>query len=267
MHVVYGARRTEDPRQDLLVVRREGDGIRRYCHIGTGNYNPKTATIYEDLGHVHRRPRARRRHLRRCSTTSPATAGQLGYRDAAGRADASARRACVELIRAQAHADGRITIKMNSARRPRDDRRRCTTARRRVRGSSSSFAASAACAPGVPGLSENIPVRSLVGRYLEHSRILRFGHPGAPDAEYIIGSADLMPRNLDRRVEVLARYRPGAAGSTRRDSRPCSPTTTPLRGQLTGDGTWRPPPASGTINAQTRLEQAALSRARGVVAV
>ena len=109
-----------------------------------------------------------------------------------------------ELIRGQARPDGRITMKMNSIVDARmiDELYAASAAGARI-----DLVVRGICClrPGVPGLSENVNVRSIVGRYLEHSRICRFGEPGEEGTEYVIGSADLMPRNLDRRVEAMLR--------------------------------------------------------------
>ena len=210
MHVVYGMVGLKTHSKVVLVVRDDGDRLRRYCHIGTGNYNSKTARIYEDLG------------ILTCDNDIGADAAQLfnhltGY----SRTDeyqtllvAPARpaRQLIDLIEHEASfgADGRITLKCNCDRRRRDHRGAVRRERGR-RAESTAWCAACACLrAGVPGLSENIRVRSVLGRYLEHSRIYRFAHGnvrrpvGEPDGPmYLIGSADLMPRNLDRRVEVL----------------------------------------------------------------
>ena len=202
-HVVYGLVGLKTHAKILLVVRQEADGIRRYCHVGTGNYNPKTATTLRRPRRALERPRSRRRPLR---AVQPPHRLQPAGRvpPAARRADAPPRRAASTHPRPGA-ARRRDHDEDERARRRGDDRRAVRGVGRGRARSTSSCAASAACAPGVPGLSENITVRSIVGRYLEHSRIIRFGEPGDDDTEYVIGSADLMPRNLDRRVEAMLR--------------------------------------------------------------
>jgi polyphosphate kinase len=119
--------------------------------------------------------------------------------------------------------------------------------------------------PAVPGLSEGIRVRSIVGRFLEHSRIYRFGT--GPEATYLLGSADLMQRNLDRRVEVLAPVRDPALRSRLDEILADLGLDDMLAWELTSDGNWRAPAETATVNAQTRLEEAALARARRVIAV
>ncbi len=212
VHVVYGMVGLKTHSKVVLVVRDDGDRLRRYCHIGTGNYNGKTARIYEDIG------------ILTCDLGIGADAAQLfnhltgysrseDYREMLV-APRDLRRQLMDLIEHEASfgADGHITLKCNSI------------ADRDI--IEALYAASAAGArvdavvrgicclrAGVPGLSENIRVRSILGRFLEHSRIYRFAHgnvvhgtrlDGAEsDAVHLIGSADLMPRNLNRRVEVI----------------------------------------------------------------
>jgi len=207
VHVTYGLIGLKIHSKAALVVREEADGLRRYCHIGTGNYNSRTARVYEDLGLL---------------TCDPAIGGDLtqlfneltGY----GRnidyqrlavAPRLLRPALEALIEGEIEAagdgpgSGRITMKMNSlVDQPMIE----LLYRASQAGVEIDLVVRGICCliPGVPGLSENIRVRSIVGRYLEHSRIYRFANgdgPGRP--RHLIGSADLMPRNLDRRVEVL----------------------------------------------------------------
>ena len=203
VHVVYGMVGLKTHAKVVLVVRDDGDRLRRYCHIGTGNYNSRTARLYEDLG------------LLTCDNQVGADVVQLfnhltGYSRSEEYgtllvAPRDLKQQLLDLIEIETALgeQGQITLKCNSV------------ADRVI--IEALYAASAAgvqidgvvrgiCTmrAGVPGLSDNIRVRSVLGRYLEHSRIYRFGHGGA-DGEplYLIGSADLMPRNLDRRVEVL----------------------------------------------------------------
>src|SRR5262249_18887382 len=119
--------------------------------------------------------------------------------------------------------------------------------------------------PGVPGLSESITVRSLVGRFLEHSRIYRFGR--GPEATYLLGSADLMERNLDRRVEVLTPIRDQALCTRLDRMLDVLLADEALAWTLDGDGVWHAPSAPGSVNAQVLLEEAARAGARPVAAV
>ncbi len=205
VHVVYGLVGLKIHCKTTLVVRQEKDGLRRYCHVGTGNYNPKTARFYEDFGLI----------------TSEAAIGDdvtalfnflTGYGRGVGYkrflvAPGTARTGIGELIEREKSLGpkGRIIMKMNSlvASRIIDQLYDASQAGVQidliVRGIS-------CLRPGVPGLSENIRVKSIVGRYLEHSRVYWFGNGrGEGEPEILIGSADLMPRNLDRRVETLVR--------------------------------------------------------------
>lgn len=261
VHVVYGLVGLKTHAKILLVVRRERDGIRRYCHVGTGNYNPQTATIYEDLGLL---------------TTDPAFGDDLtelfnhltGYSHAEEArallvAPDDLRNALVELVGGQAArgAGGRITLKMNSLVDPELI--------------DALYAASAAgcpvelmvrgiCClrPGVPGLSAHIRVRSVVGRFLEHSRIYRFG--GGPASECYIGSADLMPRNLDRRVEVLAPVRDPLLRARIDEILDIGLDPEAYGWTLDADGVWGRTPTSGGYDGQARLCALAARRAQRV---
>ena len=212
VHVVYGMVGLKTHSKVVLIVRDDGDQLRRYCHIGTGNYNEKTARIYEDLG------------LLTCDLDIGADALQLfnhltGYSRSEDYrtllvAPRDLRRQLVDLIEHEAlfGAEGHITLKCNSIADASIVEALYTASQA---GTRIDLVVRGICCvrAGVPGLSENIRVRSILGRYLEHSRIYRFAHgnlvhgerlPGATaDAVHLIGSADLMPRNLNRRVEVL----------------------------------------------------------------
>ncbi|MGI9643797.1 MAG: polyphosphate kinase 1, partial [Ilumatobacteraceae bacterium] len=213
VHVVYGMVGLKTHSKTALVVRDDGDMLRRYCHVGTGNYNAKTARIYEDLG------------VLTCDLDIGADALQLfnhltGYsRSEAYRtmlvAPRDLRPRLLELIEHESSfgPQGHITLKCNSIA---DNEMIEALYAASAAGTRIDMVVRGICClrAGVPGMSENIRVRSILGRYLEHSRIYRFAHgnvvddgqraPGAEaDAVHLIGSADLMPRNLRRRVEVL----------------------------------------------------------------
>ena len=176
VHVVYGLVGLKTHTKTALVVREEPDGIRRYCHIGTGNYNSKTARIYEDLGLLTPTPRSAPTSPS-CSTSSPATAAT----SATARCSSpprSCRHRIEELIRNERRgrrARGRITLKMNSLVDPAMIEALYEAS---PAGVEIDLIVRGICClrPGVPGLSENIRVRSIVGRYLEHSRIYRFAN-------------------------------------------------------------------------------------------
>ena len=200
VHVVYGLVGLKAHGKIALAVRREGGGIRRYCHIGTGNYNPATATTYEDVGLLSASPELGA-DLTELFNFLTGYGRPRRYRKLLV-APAGLRSALLAQIHQEAEApEGRIVLKVNALEDPELIQ--------------ALYAASAAgveidlvvrgiCClrPGVPGLSERIRVRSLVGRFLEHSRIFRFGSE-TRGQRYFIGSADLMTRNLDRRVEVV----------------------------------------------------------------
>ncbi len=203
VHVVYGMAGLKTHSKCVLVVRDDGDRLRRYCHIGTGNYNTKTARLYEDLGILTVDPDIGAdvatlfNHL-----TGFSRGDQYHTLLVAPRGLRPKLRALIE-NEARFGPDGHIIIKANSI----GDADMIEAL----------YAASAAgvridlvvrgiscLRAGVPGLSENIRVRSILGRFLEHSRIYRFAHGDVDDEPlHLIGSADVMPRNLDRRVEVL----------------------------------------------------------------
>ncbi len=203
VHVTYGLPGLKTHCKTALVVRREADGIRRYCHIGTGNYNSKTARLYTDIG------------LFTCSPSIGADLSDLfnlltGYsRQKLYRkllvAPSNMKARFLELIdRESAHAragrGGRIIAKMNALVHEEliDALYKASQA-----GVEIDLIVRGICClrPGLDGVSDRIRVQSVIGRFLEHSRVFHFGNGGAP--EYYIGSADWMPRNLERRVEVV----------------------------------------------------------------
>jgi len=192
------------------VVRDEPEGIRRYTHIGTGNYNPKTARLYEDYGLLTANP-VIGEDVAHLFNNLSGFSRHTEYEELLVAPD-SVRLGLIEQIRAEVanHVAGRparIRIKANSIvdEATIDELYVASQA-----GVPVDVLARGICAlrPGVPGLSENIRVRSVLGRFLEHSRVFWFENGGTPTAW--IGSADLMHRNLDRRVEALVRL-PGEA--------------------------------------------------------
>jgi polyphosphate kinase len=202
-HVVYGLVGLKTHCKTALVVRREGGVIRRYCHIGTGNYNPKTARIYEDLGILTADPRVGA-DLTDLFNTLTGYSRQTAYRTLMV-APHGIRSGLVDKIRREMRhaAEGRpagIRFKVNSLV---DEQIIDALYEASNAGVGVELLIRGICAlrPGVEGLSENIQVRSIVGRFLEHSRVMAFTNAGEP--EFWIGSSDLMHRNLDRRVEVL----------------------------------------------------------------
>jgi polyphosphate kinase len=205
VHVVYGLIGLKTHCKTCLVVRREGSMIRRYCHIGTGNYNPKTARLYEDIGLLTAAPDIGA-DLTDLFNSLTGYSRKDSYRNLLV-APTGVRRGIVERIEREIAAtrdgaEGRIRVKANALvdEQVIDALYRASQAGVRVE-----VVVRGICAlrPGVEGFSENITVRSILGRFLEHSRIIHFQ---AID-EYWIGSADMMHRNLDRRVEVMAQVK------------------------------------------------------------
>lgn len=203
IHVAYGLPGLKTHAKTVLVVRRDGDGIRRYVHIGTGNYNSKTARLYTDMGVLTCNPSIGA-DLSDLFNSLTGVSRQKFYRKLLV-APANLRERVLELIaRETAHAragrSGRIVAKMNALV---DARVIAALYEASQAGVDIDLIIRGICClrPGLPGVSDRIRVRSIVGRFLEHSRIMMFGNAGAP--EYYIGSADWMPRNLDRRVEVM----------------------------------------------------------------
>jgi polyphosphate kinase len=204
-HVVYGLIGLKTHCKVCLVVRQEGALVRRYVHIGTGNYHPSTARIYEDLGLLTADERLTDdvTHLFNVLTGY----SRRSEYDALMVAPINLRRRILEMIdreaaRSTARHPGRISMKMNAFV---DVGVADALYAASQRGVQVDLLVRGPCIvrPGVTGLSESIHVRSIVGRFLEHSRIYRFGTGEA--SEFWIGSADMMDRNLDRRVEALVR--------------------------------------------------------------
>jgi polyphosphate kinase len=205
VHVVYGLIGLKTHCKTCLVVRREGSTIRRYCHVGTGNYNPKTARLYEDIGLLTAAPDIGA-DLTDLFNSLTGYSRKVGYRNLLV-APHGVRKGIIERIEREIEAgrsgaDARIRLKANALvdEQVIDALYRASQAGVRVE-----VVVRGICAlrPGAPGYSENIKVRSILGRFLEHSRILHFN---AID-EFLIGSADMMHRNLDRRVEVMAQVK------------------------------------------------------------
>ncbi len=215
VHVVYGIVGLKTHCKLSLVVRQEADGLRRYCHVGTGNYNPKTARIYTDLGILTCDPVVGQDMTRLFNQLSGYAPKSSFHRLLV--APRTVRSGLIQRIRreedaARAGKEAWIKIKVNSVV---DEKTIDALYRASQAGVKIDIVERGICAlkPGVPGLSENIRVRSILGRFLEHSRIYAFANSDGPQIgegpasgpEVWIGSADLMHRNLDRRVEALVR--------------------------------------------------------------
>ena len=270
VHVVYGLVGLKIHAKTVLVIRDEPDGIRQYCHVGTGNYNSKTARIYEDIGIL---------------TASPAVGEDLtqlfnfltGYgRDVSYQrllvAPSTLRPSLEELIAAETVAPegtGRIIFKMNSLVDARIIDRLYEASQAGVQ---IDLIVRGICCliPGVPGMSENIRVRSLVGRNLDHSRVYYFANGGAIDRDEVVvspdedlacfylGSADLMPRNLDRRVEVCLRVDDEVCRERLHEILRINLEDTAMAWELGPDGTYTR--LNGSVNAHDEFERLAAER-------
>ena len=260
-HVAYGLVGLKIHTKTAMIVREDPDGIRRYCHIGTGNYNHRTARVYEDFGLL---------------TADPEVGAEIAelfnFLTGYGRnisyerlivAPHQFRHRLVELIDAEiASGRGRIVMKMNSIV---DSAMIEKLYEASQAGVDIDLIVRGACClrPGVKGLSERIRVRSVVGRYLEHSRLYHFANgdgPGRP-ATYI-GSADLMTRNLDWRVEVLVRVGDPAVAGRVLEVAEIALADDRLAWTLDGDGTWTRRCGPAGVDTHVRLQQIALARAR-----
>ncbi len=235
-HVVYGLIGLKTHCKAALVVRQERGRMRRYCHLGTGNYNPKTARLYEDLGLLTADPDvgadltdlfnvltgySRQTEYRTLLVAPQRMRESIVERiDAEGEA-ARAGRPCGIRLKANALVDEEVIDALYRASRagvPIE----CL-----IRGI-------CALRPGVPGLSETVTVRSILGRYLEHSRILHFESVG----EWWIGSADMMHRNLDRRIESLVRVRDQAMHDQLASMLDLAFSPEVIAWELAADGRW-----------------------------
>lgn len=258
VHVVYGLMGLKTHCKTSLVVRQEGATIRRYCHIGTGNYNPKTARLYEDLGLLTAAPEIGA-DLTDLFNSLTGYARQTSYRNLLV-APYGIRRGIVSRIEEEiAHAEaGRpagVRIKVNSLV---DEQVIDALYRASQAGVPVAVVVRSICAlrPGVAALSENIRVRSILGRFLEHSRTFHF----VGCNEHWIGSADIMHRNLDRRVEVLVRVAdPGLTAELdaifESAIDPCTRAWA-----LDPDGSWCPVPAEGGPVHDHQMQMARLRR-------
>ena len=262
VHVAYGLLGLKIHTKIAMAVREEPDGIRRYCHIGTGNYNHRTARIYEDIGILTADPEI-----------GADVADLFNHLTGYGReiryskllvAPDQLRPGLEALIDNEiASGRGRMILKMNSLVDVRMTEKLYEASRAGVdidliiRGQCS-------LKPGIPGLSDRIRVRSIIGRYLEHSRVYHFANgsgPGEP-ATYI-GSADLMSRNLNRRVEALVRLDDPRTQQRVHEILDVVLDDDRLAWTLAGDGVWTKRRGPAAIDTHARLQQLARGRANG----
>jgi polyphosphate kinase len=270
VHVVYGLVGLKTHSKTAMVVRQEGDGIRRYCHIGTGNYNSTTARLYEDIGMLSAAPELGA-DLTDLFNFLTGYSRRVEYRRLLV-APATLRPRMVELIQRETRAgeSGRIVWKLNNLVDPAiiDALYQASQAGVRI-----DLVVRAICClrPEVPGLSDNIRVRSIVGRWLEHSRIFYFGAGGGwsegvtglrDDGEYLFGSADMMERNLDRRVEAVVPVGSLEMRSRLREILEVDLADDTRAWELGPDGTWHKVPTVAGINAQIALQELAVARSR-----
>jgi polyphosphate kinase len=204
--VVYGLVGLKTHCKTALVVRQEGNQIRRYCHIGTGNYHPKTARLYEDFGMLTADPEVGA-DLTDLFNVLTGYSRQTAYRRLLvaphGIRSGLIERIDREIDKVRAGGQGLVQMKANGLV---DEEIVDALYRASQAGVHVDLIIRGMCTlrPGVPGLSDNVRVHSILGRFLEHSRVFRFGvDPDDPATEFWIGSADMMHRNLDRRVEAL----------------------------------------------------------------
>jgi polyphosphate kinase len=259
VHVVYGVVGLKTHAKIALVVRRETGGLRRYSHIGTGNYNPKTARLYEDLGVFTARDEIGA-DLSELFNVLTGFAKQSDFRQLLvaprGLSDG-----IIERIQAQAALgeNGRITFKLNHLVDPEiiDELYSASSA-----GVQIDLTIRGICCirPGVAGLSENIRVRSLIGRYLEHSRIFKFGD--GDEAEYLMGSADMMTRNLKGRVEALVPIEDTRLKTRIEELLAVVFADDRLAWEL-HDDQWIKVPTEAGLNSHLRFQSLALTRAQG----
>ena len=261
VHVAYGLIGLKVHSKTLLVVREESDGLRRYCHIGTGNYNSRTARVYEDLGLLTCDP-AIGNDLTRLFNELTGYGRNVAYERLLV-APRGLRSGIVDLIHGEVAAGpgrGRITMKMNSLVDAEMIEELYAASQAGVE---IDLIVRGICClkPGVPGLSETITVRSIVGRYLEHSRIYRFANgdgPGRP--RHLFGSADLMPRNLDRRVEVLTPVIDPELQARLDEVLDVELHDDVLAWTLGADGAWTRAAPGGQVETHERLQQLATER-------
>jgi polyphosphate kinase len=254
VHVVYGLVGLKTHAKLMLVVRQEGEGVRRYAHIGTGNYNAATAGTFEDVALFTADPDVTA-DIAELFNYLTGYSRQSKYRKLLV-APTTLRSGMVKLIQQETlKLDGRIVIKVNNLVDPEviDALYRASQAGVQV-----DLIVRGICClkPGVPGLSEGIRVRSLIGHYLEHSRIFRFGSDAA--SHVLIGSSDLMPRNLDRRVEAVVPVADPDLKNEVEQFLELELADDTLAWELAADGTWHKVAAGRGINTQTLMQRATL---------
>ncbi|MDX1619585.1 MAG: polyphosphate kinase 1 [Nitriliruptorales bacterium] len=257
VHVVYGFVELKTHTKTALVVRNDEDGhLRRYGHIATGNYNPSTAKAYEDIGVFTADPDLTA-DLSELFNMLTGHSRQANFRRLLV-APAGLKQRILELIQEQAHPDGRIVIKVNNLSHNEVIEALYDASNA---GAEIALLVRSICClrPDVPGLSENIRVRSVVGPFLEHSRIFRFGHEPAEGA-YLVGSADLMPRNLENRVEAVTPVDDPELRARLDEILDLSLRDEALSWTLASSGSWIRVPKQNGFNVQEELRRLARER-------
>jgi polyphosphate kinase len=254
VHVVYGLVGLKTHAKLMLVVRQEGEGVRRYAHIGTGNYNAATAGTFEDVALFTADPDVTA-DIAELFNYLTGYSRQSKYRKLLV-APTTLRSGLVKMIQEEAlKPQGRIVIKVNNLVDPEviDALYRASQSGARI-----DLIVRGICCikPGVPGLSDGIRVRSLVGHYLEHSRIFRFGSEASPAV--LFGSSDLMPRNLDRRVEAVVPVDDPDLKKEIVQFLELELSDDTLAWELAGDGTWSKVAATKGLNTQQLMQRATL---------
>ncbi len=261
VHVVYGIVGLKTHAKIALVLRAEGDTTVRYAHVGTGNYNDRTARTYEDFGLLTRDPAVTHDVGELFNFLTGFS--RIGDYEKLVVSPLATRQRVIELIDAQRARgpEGRVAIKVNGLTDPAviDALYEASAAGVEIR-----LVVRTLCClrPGVPGLSENITVRSLVGEFLEHSRLFLFGQPGEPGFSAYLGSADLMERNLDRRVEVLVPLENPALARELVDAFEVTWSDDEFTWILGTDRRWRRLQPVNHRSAQREFKRRALDRAR-----
>jgi len=257
VHVVYGIVGLKTHAKITLVVRQEASGIKRYSHVGTGNYNPTTARLYEDIG-ILSSDQDLGADLTELFNYLTGYSKQSRYKKLLV-APGTLRPALLELIKREAETpDGRIIIKVNNLVDPAIIQALYNASQA---GTQIDLIVRGICClqPGVEGLSENIRVRSIVGRYLEHSRIMRFGSE-ARGPDYFIGSADVMQRNLDRRVEAVIPVTDPLLKARLQEILDVNLADDALAWTLDAEGVWHKVPNLTNLNSHRRLQELANAR-------
>ena len=262
VHVAYGIVGLKIHTKTAMVVREESDGIRRYCHIGTGNYNHRTARIYEDIGILTADPEVGA-DLADLFNNLTGYGREIEYSRLLVAPDQLRSRLYALIDDEISSGRGRLIFKMNSLvdvamiEKLYEASQAGVEIDLIVRGS-------CGLRPGVPGLSDRIRVRSIVGRYLEHSRIFFFGNANGPGMPvFYIGSADLMSRNLNRRVEALVRVDGDASRHRLTEMIDVLLTDDRLAWTLDGDGVWTKRRGAAAVDTHVRLQQLARARVDG----